>query len=160
MVLFSKCEFFRTPCLILGTKFLGTLHGDIWNTVDHYFVTYCLKDIAKLIIKKLRNMEQEMMSEPETAEDLGRLVVVVVVVGLGSSLQHCFGRVSLTKPLIFWGQQKFPYLMSRQLSSPTQGSSFSWSKYSCWQHTAPLQQARLGPSIKYSFSWKVNFLHF
>jgi len=51
-------------------------------------------------------IEDVRMSDPDVdEEDLGRLVVVVVVVGLGFSLQHCLGRVALTSPLVFWGQQ-------------------------------------------------------
>jgi len=50
--------------------------------------------------------EDVRISDPDVEEeDLGRLVVVVVVVGLGFSLQHCLGSVALTRPLVFWGQQ-------------------------------------------------------
>jgi len=46
--------------------------------------------------------EDARSSDPEVEEeDLGRLVVVVVVVGFGFSLQHCLGRVALTSPLVF-----------------------------------------------------------
>lgn len=46
--------------------------------------------------------EDARRSDPDVEEeDLGRLVVVVVVVGFGFSLQHCLGRVALTSPLVF-----------------------------------------------------------
>lgn len=55
---------------------------------------------------------------------IGLRVVVVVVVGFGSSLQHMFGSVEL--PLA--GQQKFPYPKSLQPRWFTQGRVFSWLK--------------------------------
>ena len=71
---------------------------------DHLrIVTYCLKDIIPLTIKKLTNIiEDWIKEEDETAPVLGLLVVVVVGGGgLGFSLQQTLGSVSFTFPLIF-----------------------------------------------------------
>jgi len=73
---------------------------------------------------KKRLSEASMMAgAPDTAEVLG-LLVVVGGGGLGSELQHVLARVAL----FLFGQQNWPYPMSRQGWSDTQGSSFSWEK--------------------------------
>jgi len=69
------------------------------------------------------------------------VVVVVVVVGLGSSLQQVLASVEL--PL--GGQQKLPYPRSLQPRWLTQGSCFSWSKNSWPQQYWPLQHSRWPP---------------
>ena len=66
-------------------------------------LTYCLKDA-----RTIRNAMKVMGERREEADDAGRLgrLVVVVVGGLGFSLQQTLGMVSL--PLLGCGQQKFP----------------------------------------------------
>ena len=92
-------------------------------------LTYCLKDA-----RTIRNAMKVMGERSEEAEDAGRLgrLVVVVVGGLGFSLQQTLGMVSL--PLFGWGQQKFPYPMSLQPSWLPQGRDLSCWKYSSAQH--------------------------